>query len=80
MGFFAWLIASIIVALLTLPNLISVILHLPQHDISGAFLFAFFWGIGSIIFGLAVRYLGYSLGYVGFPIIGPIKSRVLTKN
>ena len=63
MGFFAWLIAPIIIALFTVPNLISVILNSPQHEIAGAFLFGFFWGIGSITFGLAVRYLGYSLGY-----------------
>lgn len=63
MGSFAWLIAPIIIALFTIPNLITVVLSSPQHAIVGAFLFGFFWGIGSITFGLAVRYLGYSLGY-----------------
>lgn len=63
MGLFAWILAPIIISWITIPNLIQVLLNSPLKSLSSTFLFGFFWGIGAITFGLAVRYLGYSLGY-----------------
>lgn len=63
MGFFAWILAPVIIALITVPDLFQVLSDSPFHILTRVFLFGFFWGIGAITFGLAVRYLGYSLGY-----------------
>ena len=63
MGLFAWILSPIIIAWITVPDLIRVLLNSPVKAVAAAFLFGFFWGIGAITFGLAVRYLGYSLGY-----------------
>jgi L-rhamnose-H+ transport protein len=63
MGLFAWILSPIIIAWITVPDLLKVLMNSPANAVTGAFLFGFFWGIGAITFGLAVRYLGYSLGY-----------------
>ena len=63
MGLFAWILAPALVAWFTVPHIIDVIFSSPSPAIIGAFSFGFFWGIGAVTFGLAVRYLGYSLGY-----------------
>jgi len=63
MGFFAWIVAPWVLAAITIPNLIQVISNSPVDSLSYTFFFGFFWGIGAITFGLAIRYLGYGLGY-----------------
>jgi L-rhamnose-H+ transport protein len=63
MGLFAWILAPIIIAWFTVPDLLQVLMNAPMKSVAGVFLFGFFWGIGAVTFGLAVRYLGYSLGY-----------------
>jgi len=63
MGLFAWILSPIIIAWITVPDLLQVLLNSPGKAVTGGFLFGFFWGIGAITFGFAVRYLGYSLGY-----------------
>lgn len=62
-GFFSWIIAPILVALLTVPKLFETISSAPASTLGWTFLFGLLWGIGGLTFGLSVRYLGMSLGY-----------------
>ena len=62
-GFFAWIVAPWVVALLICPNLIHVLTHSPTRSLLMAFGFGVLWGIGGLTFGLTMRYLGMSLGY-----------------
>ena len=63
MGLFAWIITPILVASLSIPDLADVLRSSPPNSLIWTFFFGFFWGIGAITFGLAVRFLGYGLGY-----------------
>ena len=62
-GFFSWIIAPLVVALFTVPDLFGAILSAPPATLAWTFLFGLLWGIGGLTFGLSVRYLGMSLGY-----------------
>ncbi len=62
-GFFAWIVAPWVVALLVCPNLMGVLTNAPVKSILLAFGFGVLWGIGGLTFGLSMRYLGMSLGY-----------------
>lgn len=62
-GFFSWIIAPTVVALLSVPLLFSVLLGAPPVALMWTFFFGVLWGIGGLTFGLSVRYLGMSLGY-----------------
>ena len=62
-GFFSWIIAPMVVALLSVPLLFSVLLGAPPVALMWTFFFGVLWGIGGLTFGLSVRYLGMSLGY-----------------
>ena len=62
-GFFSWIIAPMVVALLTVPELFGAILSAPPAALAWTFMFGALWGIGGLTFGLSVRYLGMSLGY-----------------
>lgn len=62
-GFFSWIIAPLVVALLSVPVLFSVLLGAPPTALMWTFLFGILWGIGGLTFGLSVRYLGMSMGY-----------------
>lgn len=62
-GFFSWIIAPLVVAVLTVPMLFSVVLGAPPAALMWTFLFGVLWGIGGLTFGLSVRYMGMSLGY-----------------
>ena len=62
-GCFSWIVAPLVMAGLLVPEL-GRILH---GSGSGTMLYAYFWGamwgIGGLLFGLGVRYLGIALGY-----------------
>ena len=62
-GFFAWLIAPWIVAFITVPDLMTVIVNAPHKSMVWCYLYGVLWGIGGLTFGLTMRYLGMSLGY-----------------
>jgi L-rhamnose-H+ transport protein len=62
-GFFSWIIAPLVVALLTVPGLFSILGEAPVKSILLCYLFGLLWGIGGLTFGLSMRYLGMSLGY-----------------
>lgn len=62
-GFFSWIIAPWVVALLVCPKLVTVLTTAPPTSILWAFIFGLLWGVGGLTFGLSMRYLGMSLGY-----------------
>jgi len=62
-GVFSWLIAPLVFAGALVPGLVGIL-----HGASGGTMFyAWFWGamwgVGGLLFGLGVRYLGIALGY-----------------
>ncbi len=50
-------------ATLTVPDLSTVILSAPTAAVQRAMLFGFLWGIGGMMFGVSVRYVGVSITY-----------------
>ncbi len=61
-GLFAWLLAPLLVSMITVPETWSILTEAPISSIGWSFLFGILWGIGGLTFGLAMRYLGISLG------------------
>ncbi len=62
-GVVSWIFMPWIIAVVTVPGLISVLRGAPLNSIVWTYLFGLLWGIGGLTFGLSVRYLGMSLGY-----------------
>ena len=62
LGIAAWLITPFIVAYITVPNLGDVLQNADTSVKLWTYLFGALWGIGGLTFGLAMRYLGISLG------------------
>ncbi len=61
-GFFSWIIAPWILALLMTKDLLPVLHEAPAGALFWSFVFGLLWGIGGLTFGLTMRYLGLSLG------------------
>ena len=61
-GVFTWLIMPWLAAVLTVPDVLAVLREAPGESLAWTFLFGALWGIGGLTFGLALRYLGISLG------------------
>jgi L-rhamnose-H+ transport protein len=61
-GFFSWIIAPWILALVMTRDLLAVLHEAPGGAIFWAFFFGLLWGVGGLTFGLTMRYLGLSLG------------------
>ena len=57
----AMILFPMIWAFLAVPNLFEIILNSPKDSIYLAMLFGFLWGIGGIMFGVSVPYIGLSL-------------------
>jgi L-rhamnose-H+ transport protein len=62
-GVFSWIVMPWVIAVATVPELMSVLSKAPAGSIVWSYLFGLLWGIGGLTFGLSVRYLGMSLGY-----------------
>jgi len=62
-GIFAWIILPWLVALISVPQLFTVLSNSPFGSLIWTYLFGVLWGIGGLTFGLSMRYLGMSLGY-----------------
>ncbi|MBI5091763.1 MAG: L-rhamnose/proton symporter RhaT [Candidatus Hydrogenedentes bacterium] len=62
-GFFSWIIAPWVAALLLIPELGNVFRTAPVSSLVWTYVFGVLWGIGGLTFGLSMRYLGLSLGY-----------------
>jgi L-rhamnose-H+ transport protein len=61
-GFFSWIIAPWLLALLLTRHLLPVLGQQSAGTIWWTYFFGVLWGMGGLTFGLAMRYLGMSLG------------------
>lgn len=59
----AMILFPIIWALIAVPGLFEIISNSPANAIALAMLFGFLWGIGGILFGVSIPYVGISLTY-----------------
>ena len=59
----AMVVFPLIWALLVVPDLFHVIAQAPANELLAGSLLGFFWGIGGIMFGVSVGYIGMSLTY-----------------
>ncbi len=60
---FCWLLLPIIGAWLTIPDLLTVLHEAPTSAMRNSFLLGAAYGIGGTAFGIAIRYIGFSLTY-----------------
>jgi L-rhamnose-H+ transport protein len=60
---FCWFLLPILGAWLTIPELGQVLREAPRSAMMSAFVLGAFYGIGGTAFGVAIRYLGFSLTY-----------------
>lgn len=80
-----WLVLPWIFALITIPQLGTVLTEAPRSAMVNSYLLGVVYGIGGIAFGAAIRYLGFSLTYaiaIGLScvlgtLIPPIKDGIL---
>lgn len=61
-GVFSWLIVPFFAAVFTVPHFINIIQHTDTSTVGWTYLMGVLWGLGGLTFGLAMRYLGMSLG------------------
>jgi L-rhamnose-H+ transport protein len=61
-GFFSWIIAPWLFALLMTRDLFGVLGATPASTLFWTYFFGVLWGTGGLTFGLTMRYLGISLG------------------
>ncbi len=61
-GLFSWLIVPFLAAWLTVPGFMDIISVTPTGVLCWTYIMGVLWGIGGLTFGLAMRYLGLSLG------------------
>ena len=61
-GLFSWLIIPPLVAWLTIPNFADIVANAAFSTIFWIFFWGVLWGIGGLMYGLGMRYLGMSLG------------------
>jgi L-rhamnose-H+ transport protein len=59
----AMILFPMIWAFIAVPDLLQAIVSAPSTAIVKAMLFGFLWGIGGIMFGISVGYIGVSLTY-----------------
>lgn len=61
-GLFSWLLAPFVAAYLTVPLFFTIIKNTEASVLFWTYFMGVLWGIGGLTFGLAMRYLGLSLG------------------
>jgi L-rhamnose-H+ transport protein len=61
-GFFSWIICPWLLASVMTNDLMGVLKAQSGEILGWTYLFGLLWGVGGLTFGLAVRYLGLSLG------------------
>jgi L-rhamnose-H+ transport protein len=61
-GLFSWLLAPFVAAWLTVPGFMQIIHDTENSVLFWTYFMGVLWGIGGLTFGLAMRYLGLSLG------------------
>jgi L-rhamnose-H+ transport protein len=60
---FCWFLLPILGAMATIPHLIDVLRAAPKDAMVNSFLLGAAYGIGGTAFGIAIRYIGFSLTY-----------------
>jgi L-rhamnose-H+ transport protein len=60
---FCWFLLPILGAALTIPQLWTVLCEAPKDAMVISFLLGMIYGIGGTAFGIAIRYIGFSLTY-----------------
>jgi L-rhamnose-H+ transport protein len=58
-----WLVMPLLVAYLTIPQLTIVLKEAPVAAMQRSFLLGIAYGVGGTAFGIAIRYVGFSLTY-----------------
>lgn len=61
-GLFSWLVIPPLAAWLTVPHFSEIIAQADMSTIGWTFVWGMLWGIGGLMYGLGMRYLGMSLG------------------
>jgi len=61
-GLFSWLIMPFLAVLLTIPDWQGILHTTSGNIIRNTYIMGLLWGIGGLTYGLAIRYLGMSLG------------------
>jgi L-rhamnose-H+ transport protein len=61
-GLISWILAPWIMGSLTVHNLVGVLKQAPTSTLLWTYMWGVLWGFGGLTFGLAMRYLGLSLG------------------
>jgi L-rhamnose-H+ transport protein len=61
-GLFSWLIVPFLAAWITVPGFLNIIGQTNGTTLFWTYFMGVLWGIGGLTFGLAMRYLGMSLG------------------
>ena len=61
-GIASWIVAPLIFAILTVPQLSLIISDTPTSGLLGCIFWGALWGVGGLTFGLSMRYLGVALG------------------
>ena len=61
-GFFSWIICPLLLASFLTKDVFGVLSSQSVSTLGWTFLFGALWGTGGLTFGLAMRYLGMSLG------------------
>ena len=62
-AFICWLVLPLVVAYLTIPDLMIVLKEAPASAMTRSFLLGMAYGVGGTAFGIAIRYVGFSLTY-----------------
>ncbi len=62
-GVVSWIIGPWVAAWLTSPHLLQILADTPSCSLVLTFIFGALWGVGSLTGGMALRYLGMSLGW-----------------
>lgn len=62
-GIVAWLLLPLLIALAVTPHLGLVLRSVPSSTLVYTYLFGLLWGVGGLAWGIAVRYIGLSLGF-----------------
>ena len=61
-GLVSWLVAPWVLGALTVPHLLGVLRQAEASTLGWTYFWGVLWGMGGLTFGLAMRYLGLSLG------------------
>lgn len=62
-AFICWLVLPVAVAFLTIPQLSAVLKEAPVSAMQRSFFLGLAYGVGGTAFGIAIRYVGFSLTY-----------------